>query len=513
MIEYCTHSTMTATDQARIVTGEQLPEPSGQPPTEATAPRGSGDSDRSALLADQFVRVRSILSHLDSLRMEYVYLAVALIWGVALVVVMPPFQVPDEPAHFYRAWGLAQGQILPPRDFKEALPENVWALQAAFPIGSIGDPAPYPNYSPSKVADLLGERISSHTVHPVSAIPSQNPLAYVPQAFGVEIARLTGFSPLGSFYLARLFNLLAAVALVFFAIRMAPFGKVMLLIVALFPVTISEMASTSPDALMISGAFFFTGLMLNLSDRTTTRDRQMVAVLAAAALLLAIKPGYFPLVALLFLLRPRCFPSARRYVAWMSGIIGVVLVVAALMVFTAPKAPADLTAVLGPAAPGADAVAQMRHVFSDPFGFVAVVLRTFGASGITYGYWMVGLLGWLTIYVSQTAVLLMLFLIVCFIGGFEGEPLVGLRRRWVLLLTWAATMASVCLAIYAGLNVVGGATVLGIQGRYLTPMLPLLLLGVYRLQLNRRSAAVIILVVVLAVVAMTTMRAVWYHYY
>jgi len=96
--------------------------------------------------------------------MEYVYLAVALIWG------------------------LAHGQILPPRDFKEALPENVWALQAAFPIGSIGDPAPYPDYSPSKVADLLGERISSHTVHRVSAIPSQNPLAYVPQALGVEIA-------------------------------------------------------------------------------------------------------------------------------------------------------------------------------------------------------------------------------------------------------------------------------------------------------------------------------------
>src|SRR5665647_3838241 len=138
MIEYCTHSTMTATDQARIVTGEQLPEPSGQPPTEATAPRGSGDSDRSALLADQFVRVRSILSHLDSLRMEYVYLAVALIWG------------------------LAHGQILPPRDFKEALPENVWALQTAFPIGSIGDPAPYPDYSPSKVAAVSYTHLRAH---------------------------------------------------------------------------------------------------------------------------------------------------------------------------------------------------------------------------------------------------------------------------------------------------------------------------------------------------------------
>ena len=126
---------------------------------------------------------------------------------------------------------------------------------------------------------------------------------------------------------------------------------------------------------------------------------------------------------------------------------------------------------------------------------------------------MVGLLGWLTINVSEVAVFVMFALIVIFMGGFDDEPLVGGRRRSVLLLTWAATMVSMCVAIYAALSVVGGPTVAGIQGRYFTPMLPLLLLGLYKLRLRRRSVAVIVVLVALAFVAIVTMRAIWFHYY
>ena len=42
----------------------------------------------------------------------------------------------------------------------------------------------------------------------------------------------------------------------------------MFLIPALFPVTVAEMASTSPDALMIAGAMLFTALVLAYSEKT-----------------------------------------------------------------------------------------------------------------------------------------------------------------------------------------------------------------------------------------------------
>ena len=454
----------------------------------------------------------SVMRRLDALRLEYIYLVVALVWGLALVAIMPPFQVPDEPAHFFRAWGLAEGHIFPPRDLKENLPTNVWLLQTEFPIGNIGDPAHYQGYDPGKIPRLLGEPISSTHVDQQTAVPSQNPVAYVPQALGVEIARVTGFSPLGAFYLARLFNLLVAVALVFFAIRLMPFGKVMLLLVALFPVTLSEMASISPDALMIAAAFLFTGLMMNYAARKSLGTKQMLAALAVGGVLLTVKPGYFPMVALVFLLRPRQFSSTKRYAAWLSSIIVAVVLLSVVMALAEPKVAAD-AATIGPAPAGTDAIAQFKHVLAHPFGFVRALLNTFGAAGVGFfGYWMVGLLGWLTINVSQVAALLMFGLIVVFMGGFDQEPPVGRRDRTVMLLTWAATMLSTCLALYAALNVVGGSSVNGIQGRYLTPMFPLLLLGIYRLRLRRRSYVVILLLVGLALVAVSTMRAVWYHF-
>jgi len=60
---------------------------------------------------------------------------------------------------------------------------------------------------------------------------------------------------------------------------------------------------------------------------------------------------------------------------------------------------------------------------------------------------------------------------------------------------------------------VGHTFVYGIQGRYFTPMLPLLLLGLYRIRLRRPSAVVILLLIVIAAVVLLTLRAVWFHYY
>lgn len=451
------------------------------------------------------------IAALDRCRLEYVYLVVALIWGIMLVVVMPPFQVPDEPVHFNRAWGLSQGDVFPPRDLTERLPTNVWTVEEAFPTGPIGIPDRYEGYEPSRAWRLVwGEEIAGTVQRRVSAVPSQNPVAYVPQAFGVLIARVTRFSPLGAFYLARLFNLLAAVGLTFLALRLLPFGKTMLLLVALFPVTVSEMASTSPDALTMAGAFFFTGLLLNYSQRTTLRNADMALAVVSGAVLLTIKPGYFPLALLVLLIPSSALGPRRRYLLWAGGLIAVVCAMSIIMAFAAPKSTTGVG--IGPGDPNADTVAQLKHLFTNPGAFARAMMTSFGTQGVTYAYWTVGLLGWLTISVSHTAVLLLAGAILFFIGGFATEPAVAVRSRVVLLVTFFATLLTMCLSLYAALNPVGGSAVNGIQGRYFIPFLPLGLLAVYRLRLRGNRLAVIVVLAIAAVVAIATMLTIWRHY-
>ena len=51
------------------------------------------------------------------------------------------------------------------------------------------------------------------------------PLAYLPQALGITLARLLGLGGLGLLYMGRLFNLLFLAGMGYLAMRRMPFGK------------------------------------------------------------------------------------------------------------------------------------------------------------------------------------------------------------------------------------------------------------------------------------------------
>jgi len=59
---------------------------------------------------------------------ECLFLGVALLWGLALVFLVPPFRVFDEPMHYERAWSVADGQLLSAPDGTVRVPTNVAAL-------------------------------------------------------------------------------------------------------------------------------------------------------------------------------------------------------------------------------------------------------------------------------------------------------------------------------------------------------------------------------------------------
>lgn len=44
---------------------------------------------------------------------ENLYLVIALLFGLGMTFFNPPFEgVPDEGAHFFRAWGVSQGDVV-----------------------------------------------------------------------------------------------------------------------------------------------------------------------------------------------------------------------------------------------------------------------------------------------------------------------------------------------------------------------------------------------------------------
>ena len=441
-------------------------------------------------------------------RLEYLFLVIALAWGVAQVFIVPPLQVPDEGDHWFRAWALTDGQLTADRQGMVTLPgalagtaelyTRLVGPDRALPVTLEGQ-AGFSGYE-----NLFNGSGTSEPVRVLSRVATYGPVGYLPQAAGIGLGRLVGAPPLTCFYLARLANLLAAIALLFLAIRLAPFGKQLFVLVALLPMTMFELASASCDALTIAGAMLFTSLLLWASQRVTLRRVDIAAIVSAAAVLLNMKPGYWALVLLVLLLRPVQLGGRARYLAFVAGnaiaVVGGFLVI---FLLTATEARAQ---TLG------GSQGQLLFILTQPLGFLGILWSSLERNLVSWTLESIGVMGWLNIYLSPSAYL---FVLVAGLGFFirMGEEVhLQLRQRALLAAVGVAVFLTMAVALYAFLEPTGSDRVF-IQGRYLAPVWLLLLLSAYGIRFARRRLGTLFVAGVLVVMMVQNLDTLWSTYH
>ena len=73
--------------------------------------------------------------YLNKIAPQRFFLLTALTFGLLVIFITPPFQVPDEINHFYRAWQLSEGQFLPVKNDARVggfIPKSVDSLTVFF---------------------------------------------------------------------------------------------------------------------------------------------------------------------------------------------------------------------------------------------------------------------------------------------------------------------------------------------------------------------------------------------
>ena len=239
--------------------------------------------------------------------------------GVLYLFVLPPLSAPDEISHYVSAYRLSSQLIgQPQRDrygrvllraqdaWVEDLdgdfiyePDEDGNLQVteesheqAVKLGETLDESTYElfhalgingQYAPERIDEIQaqGAYVSS-TYPPVTTTP----LAYVPQAIGISAARLLGLNTVCLLYFGRLCNLLFFIGMLYLAVKRIPFGKEVLLGVALLPMTLHLAASFSYDVMILGCMFLLTAVCLDLAfeaEQVRIRDVVLLAVLAAVA--------------------------------------------------------------------------------------------------------------------------------------------------------------------------------------------------------------------------------------
>jgi uncharacterized membrane protein len=385
--------------------------------------------------------------------------------GLPYLILTGPFRAPDERNHFLRAYEISEGRFHP-------------FISAGYP----GDNLPS---SLSRLSEALG----NHTDHRIEAAqirrardlalaPEQrefvefstapySPLAYIPSAISITVGRTLGAGPLALVYFARGGNLLVGACLIAMAISYAGFARWAALIVALFPMTLAQVASVSADAMSYGIMFLWIAIVVAIAvaKETGLSRKKIVCMLCLALALSQLRPPY-PLLGLLVFLIPWKRFSAKVAILTCSALVGASFLPAlawngaAARLYVKPIVEQDI-----------DPVRQLAWVAKHPGGFWHRLKQDFKTRGPGYWEQLVGRLGWLNIALPSWIIV-----------GFAAALALGLFlsprdaafplwwQRLALALAVLGGVIAIELMLYLVFNPVGSAFILGVQGRYFVPL-------------------------------------------
>jgi uncharacterized membrane protein len=406
-------------------------------------------------------------------RPEKIFILFVLIFGLGFLFLIPPFQTPDEYQHFSRAYVISEGR---PFDTDGYIPRGMVKLMA------ITRDVPFHLDKKVNLAALTGsfnqpllQSDPVHTDFPASAVYS--PLPYLVSALGIFVGRILGASPLIIFYLGRALNFLVWTFLVYQALRLAPVFKWTFLLLFLSPMSLNQAVSFSADSLTNALSFFAVGygLYLALKVDRILNWKDFLPLLALAILLPLTKPPYAVLIAIIFLIPIKKFGSVKKYL-----LVSLVLIsITGILIWIGSSINREYYYQFVPY-PGVNANRQIVYILRHIPGYLKTILRTVISDFVFMSQSYVGILGWLDTKLPQL-IYPTFYLVLSFIALTDNhmEVRISYRQKTYLALIAISAFLIVATGQYVTWTPVGAAKINAIQGRYLIPVIPLLVLLLY----------------------------------
>lgn len=396
---------------------------------------------------------------------------------MSYAVVTPPFQVPDEVAHYWHAVSLAHGNVFhvmqndrmgtyvpkSARDFVYL----TWVETAGKPENKIG------------MARLRAANELPYQPEPVfRSFPAlYTPIPYLPGTLTSLVADSLHVRPLIAFYAGRIVTATACVLLIVAA--MLECGELAAIIasIALLPMTLYMFGSFSADAVAISLAIYTTAVAWRVRSDDTMNARRWVRLCVAAAALALCKMLYAPLALLALAPRARGHgesPNRLRQALSLLVSLAIGLALSAAMV----------SRQYHPLRPDANPKVQLQSIAAHPIHVASVVAKDFVSQFTGYRDQFVGRLGWVDVPLSgflSAAAFYLLFAV----AMTREVAITPAARLFALLLTFSLFFA-VSLSQYVAWTPPGVEYVDGIQGRYFLPLAVVLLLPIVSIMRNKR---------------------------
>jgi uncharacterized membrane protein len=409
------------------------------------------------------------------------FAAISLLAGAVLIAITPPLRGPDEAEHFLRAFGVAQGDLVPAtRDAHGHkglyLPARIDRDLNFFDDKKFAHRTPGFTYWDVFAAHAQQTPLPSGEEDvPVFRLyggaEGYSPIPYLPYAAAILIGRAAHSDFLTLLYLMRVFGLVAATAAVAFAIALVPRLKWAFLLIALLPTAAYSRAVVSADGASLACAMMAVALMARgVLAPAADRPWQQSLWLALGAL---AKPPQLALVLLETMKRPaRALPRQWKAAAIVM-VPSVILAGLWTIASSGDVAAYRMQDYMNVQLEQFDPVWKLRYMLVEPLLFPRLLLSLFTDYGFQLWQQLIGVLGWLDAPLAGWIYpVLTVLLVASFVGPLGADRATG--RRIALSCTLAVT--GYCFAVvfifFLVWTAIDATQIDGVQGRYFVPALP-----------------------------------------
>lgn len=433
----------------------------------------------------------------SKLGIELIAAALILLLGIANIYVFKGLSAPDEVSHYISAYKLSNRMLGQP--VCDEYGRVYVRASDIFLEDTAGD------YDRAKSNDKTGESIELkvfgqlldesvyHIYHDTESLPSEDktkievsnqwtvntiPTAYLPQAVGISLARILGLGPLWLISLGKLFNLIFFAAVSYSAMRLMPKAKEITAGVCLTPMVLHLAGSMSYDAYVLGMCFLFTALVLNMKEYGTDR-RKACALVCTAALLAPCKLIYTLILFFLFILMPGRNEAASKRKAFAIILLLYVLFAAAAMFIVNHATIGNYAAADESVIEWADQAQgyTIGYLLHRPFELIDICYRSVLMMTGTWFSTMFGIyMGNLDPVLNVPYPLIACFAVGLLIIAAGSKADLSCRDKCISAICFVGVFLALMGTMLIAYTPMSSIYIEGVQGRYLLPVLPLLLL-------------------------------------
>lgn len=390
----------------------------------------------------------------------------ALLYGLLYMVVITPHSPPDEYYHYRMSYKLSNYLMLrwDKAEYAESddfdflgLPAHVNSTSAYLWV--IND-FNLPDTDKSEDQFLKGVSLDYFP-------------EYLAQAAGVALARLANQNVIRTFLAGRLFNLLLYTACVYFAVKRAPRFKLLLGLISIMPMSLHQAASYSYDCFVNGMSLLLISCILKgIFEKGPLSRSDFCWMLAVSMLLTPAKVVYVCIVPLVLLIPAERY-SGRRQKLIRSG--AVLILCAAMMAAFQYSALMMRTTSEMSHVSGWDSF-DIFYILHNPLTTAYMFLKSISEMMVD---WLRGAIGASLsgLSLSIPSWIVSIYTLLLFTATIQvqdtGRALL-LRERAAFFLVSAVVVLLTMLSMFLGWTSATSQVVVGVQGRYFIPVLPLM---------------------------------------